>query len=70
MNVIPTQLPGVLVIDRPQPDSAAMMCSMVETETPSAFSITVQSRDGVTLSQRASIRPSRSAMSVRRNQIP
>jgi hypothetical protein len=53
-----------------KPASAAMTCSMVETETPSAFSTTVHSFDGVTASQRAGTIGSRSATSVRRNQTP
>ena len=58
----------------PQPDSAAMMCSIVDTDTPSAFSTTVHSRDGVTASHSAGTSGSRpepsAATSLRRKRMP
>ncbi len=53
-----------------QPASAAIRCSIVETEAPAVFWTTVHRREGVTADQIAGISASRSVMSVRRNQMP
>ena len=54
----------------PQPASAAMTCSTVETLTPVSLAMTVHSEAGVTASQRAGIRPSPRLWSMRWNQMP
>ena len=54
----------------PQPASAAMTCSTVETVAPVALISRVQSAVRSTAFQRAGIIPSSSDMSERRNQIP
>ena len=61
---------SISALSTPQPASAAITCSTVETPTPAPFDSTVHSLVSETASKRAGIIWSRSLTSTRQNQTP